>query len=253
VFRGHRRQAALGLVSRQRLPFAVALTAVLASSGTAAAVSYLVLGGVNSAGATTTLKSAANGSVLQVTNTNLAGGTGARGVSITVPAGRPPLSVNSTAGKATNLDADKLDGLDASAFARGANVVELGNRLVVSDGAGYVPLLTLPGLGELDAYCAQGSGDATIVWRNTTRATIDEWSLNVNTGRLQPGLAPSMTQYRVASYYASTASQLGDTLVLGVGNSPGPRTTATVTASAFRTAPGAPCGMQAMATIWSTP
>ena len=42
--------------------------------------------------------------------------TGASGIGVSVPAGKAPLKVNSTAGKATNLSADELDGQDSSAF-----------------------------------------------------------------------------------------------------------------------------------------
>jgi len=54
------------------------------------------------------------GPVLRVTNS--APGIGRRGVDITVPAGQPPLSVNADAGKASNLNADKLDGKSEEDF-----------------------------------------------------------------------------------------------------------------------------------------
>jgi hypothetical protein len=104
---------------RNRTTMAIALTAVLASTGSAAAASYLVLSTSNTATTTTTLKSAVNGAVLSLQNKNTTGGTSARGLSITVPAGRPPIVVNSTAGKATNLNADRLDGIDSTGFVRG--------------------------------------------------------------------------------------------------------------------------------------
>src|SRR6186997_2611166 len=106
------------LVRRNRSLVAVALVAVITSSGTAAAATALFLGVTNTSSATTTLQTGANGAVLQITNTNSTGGTSARGISITVPAGRSPINVSATAGKATNLNADKLDGLDSTAFAR---------------------------------------------------------------------------------------------------------------------------------------
>jgi hypothetical protein len=104
-----------GLASRNRSALAVGLVIALLSSGTAAAVS-VVLGGVNTSSNLTTFKSGRNGAVLQVSNTNSSGGAGAKGLGITVPAGRAPITVNANAGKATNLNADRLDGLDASAF-----------------------------------------------------------------------------------------------------------------------------------------
>jgi hypothetical protein len=65
--------------------------------------------------------------MLQVTNTST--GSGAAGIGITVGANKAPLTVNANAGKATNLNADKLDGVDSTGFVRnqpdtvtGANV-----------------------------------------------------------------------------------------------------------------------------------
>jgi hypothetical protein len=106
------------LVSRNRAAIAVGIAIAVLSSGTAAAVSYIVLGTTNTAGTTTTLRSSVNGTVLQISNTNSTGGTSAKGIGITAPAGRAPIVVNSTAGKATNLNADKLDGIDSTGFVR---------------------------------------------------------------------------------------------------------------------------------------
>jgi hypothetical protein len=104
-------------LARHRATFVIVVVVALASSGTAAAVSYLVLGAINTAGATTTLKSGVNGAVLQLTNTNATGGTNARGLGISVPAGRAPMTVNSGV-RVTNLNADKLDGIDSTGFIR---------------------------------------------------------------------------------------------------------------------------------------
>jgi len=131
-----------GAISRNRVAIAIGVTIAVSSSGTAAAISYLVLGGSNSAGATTTLSSSTNGAVLAVKNTNGSGGTSAKGLAITVPTGRAPITVNSTAGKATNLDADKLDGNDASAFGR---VVDF-HRDACATCGGPSDMVTLGGL-----------------------------------------------------------------------------------------------------------
>src|SRR5688572_4406215 len=104
----------MAAASRNRAALVVGLLVALTSSGTAAAVST-VLGGVNTTGSLTTFRSGRNGLVLQVTNTNSNGGTSARGLGITVPSGRAPIVINAGAGKATNLNADLLDGQDASA------------------------------------------------------------------------------------------------------------------------------------------
>ena len=111
------RAAAFGI--RNARTIAVAIGVALVSSSTAAAASYLALSSSNTATRTTTLRSSTNAAVLQVSNTNSSGGTSAKGIVITVPSGRAPLSVNPGAGKATNLNADKLDGIDSTGFVRG--------------------------------------------------------------------------------------------------------------------------------------
>lgn len=134
--------ALAAVVRRNRSAVALAVFVALVSSTTAAAVSYLNLGTTNSASAMTTLSSSTNAAVLSLRNTNSAGGTSARGLGITVPAGRPPIVVNSSAGKATNLDADKLDGYSSSAFGR----VRDFSRTVNAVGVGRVDMLTFLGL-----------------------------------------------------------------------------------------------------------
>jgi hypothetical protein len=97
----------------------VALTLGVVSSALAANGGNFILGVLsNSATAVTrlTMTGTANGSVLQLIQQST--GTGASGLGITVPAGKAPITVNSTAGKATNLNADKLDSLDSTALQR---------------------------------------------------------------------------------------------------------------------------------------
>lgn len=77
-----------------------------------------LLGKSNAANHATSLKSTGSGATLSL---------------LASRAGQPPLSVSANSGKATNLNADKLDGLDSSALARvagrtgavGANAVWL--------------------------------------------------------------------------------------------------------------------------------
>src|SRR5689334_20557798 len=101
---------------RNRGTIAVAVLAALTASGTTMAASSLVLGVTNTAAAKTTLQSSVNGTVLAVSNTNSTGGTSARGIAITVPSGQAPITVSAGAGKATNLNADQVDGHSASSF-----------------------------------------------------------------------------------------------------------------------------------------
>jgi hypothetical protein len=263
-------------LGRHRVTILVAVLVSLVSSGTAAAVSYVVLGGVNSTAKTTTIKSSINGAALQLTNTNAVGGTSATGLKITVPAGRAPITVDATAGKATNLNADKLDGIDSADLARGTNVTTVANRLVLGNGDSNVALLTLPGLGVLRANCYANDTTASIYYANTTGSSVDMWENSAETASnaagdehsVGNGVANAASVSYAAIYpnqYSSTVAwwdkaafsgdggQFGDTLVLGQGNSPGARKTATVTLSVYRSASGAPCGVQAMATLWSTP
>lgn len=241
-------------LKRHRATFVIALVVALASSGTAAAVSYLGLGTINTAGTTTTLKSGVNGAVLQLTNTNATSGINARGLGINVPAGRAPIKVNAAAGKATNLNADRLDDLEGAAFARGQGVSVVSNRRVLSNGTARTPLLELPGLGVLSATCPSDDDKARITWRNSSASEIDVWMINFETGgRLIAFVEPARSPNDWAVAEWSAVYQDGETLHLGTGNDPGPRKTATVTLAVYRSTTGAPCGVQATATIWSTP
>jgi hypothetical protein len=61
-----------------------------------------------------TMQGTESGPALQVTQQS--NNPGASGVDVTVPTGKAPLTVNSTAGKATNLNADRIDGKDSTEF-----------------------------------------------------------------------------------------------------------------------------------------
>lgn len=83
------------------------LALFMAMSGTAVAATggTFVLGRGNAASTPTSLTNSGAGPVL----------------SLSTRTGQPPLAVSAAAGKATNLSADKLDGLDSTAFARAFN------------------------------------------------------------------------------------------------------------------------------------
>ncbi len=70
------------------------------------------LGRVNSIDRLSALVGSASGALLRVDNDG-----GGPALSLEANAGRPPLTVNSAAGKATNLNADELDGKDSARFA----------------------------------------------------------------------------------------------------------------------------------------
>jgi hypothetical protein len=130
----------------------------------------------------------------------------------------------------------------------------LSNRRVLANGDNVL-LLTLPSLGVLYAICPMGEPDtanAYIHWMNTTSANIDEWDGRY-TATLRARIVGPSDSREVAFWEGGSALQNGDTLILGQGNDPGSRRTATVTLGVYRSAAHAPCGLQATATIWSTP
>ena len=100
---------------RSHLTFAnvvslLALSVALGGTTYAATGGNFILGQSNSASSPTALSAGTTGPAFKVTNTS----TGAAG-SFNVAAGHPPLAVNSST-KVANLNADKLDGTDSSAF-----------------------------------------------------------------------------------------------------------------------------------------
>ncbi len=93
------------------------------------------LGRTNSVDATSILTGSTAGRMLQVTNTS--NGSGATGIGIRVSTGKPPLVVNSTK-KVAHLNADKLDGQDASAFLGATAKAADADELDGIDSTGFV-------------------------------------------------------------------------------------------------------------------
>jgi len=102
-----------GLALVLALVFGVATTAIGATGGA------FILGKANAASTPSSL--AASIAKPTLTLINKSTDAAATTLNISVDAGNPPLKVNASAGKAVNLDADKLDGKDASEFASDAN------------------------------------------------------------------------------------------------------------------------------------
>ena len=104
------------------LSAAVGAAAAVVIAGSTAAVAGTGIGGVfnlgksNSVNATTGLTGSTANPQLAVTNTNT--GSAASGVRITVPSGKPPIVASTGSGKATNLNADAVDGLSANQISR---------------------------------------------------------------------------------------------------------------------------------------
>jgi hypothetical protein len=103
------------LPSRAMTVASLAVLLNVASVAYAATGGTFVLGKSNSATSQTTLTANIGGRALQVTNTSTL--TGSTPLSLTAASGKPPLIVNSGT-KVTNLNADRLDGLDSSQFQR---------------------------------------------------------------------------------------------------------------------------------------
>jgi hypothetical protein len=199
------------VAARHRVTLLVVLAAVLASSGTAVAVSF-VLGTTNTASTTTTLKSPVNGAALQLTNTNSTGGTSARGLGINVPAGRPPMTVNSSV-KVTNLNADKLDGNDSSAFLAAGGKATDADKLDGLDSNAFLPAGgTAANADYLDGFDSADfiQGQGAVV--HGARA------LAPNTGGWLTVLLTSNPQLRVAYNCPATLTNAGILVFINESN-----------------------------------
>ena len=97
----------------------IALFVALGGTTYAATGGNFILGHANSANATTSLSAPIAGKGLQLTNTST--GTGATALGLSVASGHAPFTTNSGT-YVTNLNSDKLDGIDSSGFLRRSNV-----------------------------------------------------------------------------------------------------------------------------------
>ena len=260
-----RRAAAIAGIG---LLFGTATT--LAGTGVNAVLNLDVKNTVNG---TTTLTGATGGPQLSVANTSTASGAraitatsksasvateylantgGGPALSVNVPPGKAPLAVSAGAGKVPNLDADNIDGLDSKQLAKGTGVTVLANRVVIASGSKDEEFLALPGLGVVQVRCRGDEQLAYVDWRNNTSGPIDVWG-NVSTeGDLRGIIADPGLEVTAAAFYPAYQQQESDTLILGRGNSPGPRTAASVPVTAYRAGAGQPCGFQATATVWTS-
>ncbi len=117
---GRTASAVLGLALVLALIFGVA-TVALAANG-----NNFVLGVLNNSATSVTRLTAdvSGGPALQVVNNNTAAGS--RALQLNVAQNKPPLAVNAAAGKAANLNADELDGLDSAAFEKSGTIHRFG-------------------------------------------------------------------------------------------------------------------------------
>jgi hypothetical protein len=92
----------------------IALFVALGGTTYAATGGNVVLGKANTATSQTGLTANSAGKALSITQQSTR--TGATALGLNVPAGKPPMTVNSGT-KVASLNADKLDGIDSTAFA----------------------------------------------------------------------------------------------------------------------------------------
>jgi hypothetical protein len=218
----------------------VALFVSLGGTAWAATGGNFILGQGNNATTQTGLTANFAGKTLQLTNTSTA--TGATPLGLTPGAGRPPFQTPSTT-KVANLNADKLDGYDSTAFTHGANTTILANRLVVpvpTSGSSTPTVLTIPGLGSLNATC-DATPFAGITYKNTSSNTVDGWLSDSGSGWSEDIYPPNAT---VGAF--GIEAELG----LGTGAAAGARTFATVQTFSVLANNNADCVFQAQATVW---
>jgi len=142
----------------------VMLLAATAMAGTGVGAVFN-LGQNNTVNATTTLKGSTTSKNLQLTNTGSGSGLG-----ITVAAGKAPISVNASAGKATNLNSDKLDGMDSSAFLSASGKAADSDKLDGLNSTDFLSASKLMRFGPLTVPAASGQGDYA------TLATVGEFT-----------------------------------------------------------------------------
>ena len=143
---------------------AVVLAVILGAGTTALAAvpgDPFKLGRFNNVNRVTALVGGVAGPVLRVDNNG-----GGPALALESNPGAPPLAVNAGAGKATNLDADKLDGKDASSFLAADGKAQDSTRSDTAGDAG-----TLDGKDSTDFHAAGSKVEAR---RTPTRPTTRE-------------------------------------------------------------------------------
>lgn len=161
---------------------AVVFAAVLGVGTTALAAvpgDPFKLGRLNAVDRVTALTGSISGPLLKADNNG-----GGPALALESEAGRPPLTVNATAGKVTNLDADRLDGKDSSAFlptdgkAADSAHADVAGEAGTLDGKDSSEFLPVDGMARdaekvdgLDAY--QFMRSATYYHRNTSTLASD--------------------------------------------------------------------------------
>ena len=160
------------------------------------------------------------------------------------------LALSASAGGAV-AGAAGVAGGDESARAGRAATSPLARRKVTPAVTGYLELMTLPGLGRLKVLCQPGSAHASVSWWNDRSYPIDAWEdYSVHhdwSGRVVPPEG-----FVDVAITESSHEQVGSTLHLGQGTNPGLRRMADVRVHVYRGGTGQPCGIDVIATMWSS-
>ena len=170
------------------------------------------LGKTNTVNAQSALKGATSGKSLQLTNTGSGGGLG-----ITVGSGKAPITVNASAGKASNLNADKLDGVDSTGFVRTAELY----RFAFNESTGNADIFSFGPLVFTASCLDDGGGqwEANIdVSTTATNTVVNNQVVNPNgTVHLDDNTGSVLsTQSVTVTAYASTTFQVDGTVVAAV-------------------------------------
>ena len=112
VWLGRKTATVMGLAMLLALTVGLASTALAAVPG-----DPLKLGRLNTMNRITQVVGGANGALLRIDNSST--GDSATALNLRVKAGKAPMAVSADAGKATNLNADEVDGKGAGAFFSG--------------------------------------------------------------------------------------------------------------------------------------
>jgi hypothetical protein len=194
----------------------VTALAFIALGGTtlAATGGNFILGQPNSASSTTGLSAGTTGPALRATNTS----TGTAG-SFNVTAGHAPFTVNSGT-KVTNLNADKLDGLDSTSFISNSSLRRVG-PIVAKPLDGQQVTVPIATIGH---FSFAGGCDRNFNGQDRVQTFISSdvagsafgsiTHASAGTAFGQPGMAAN-TYYRMADGISPAGSTLAFNPVLG--------------------------------------
>ena len=182
----------------------VALFIALGGTTYAATGGNFILGKPNSASSTTALTAPVAGKGLQVTNNSTSAGATALGLN--VASGHPPFAVSSGT-KVTNLNADKLDGLDSTSFVPSSKVRRVGPvsiTLPPSGGLLTSPIATV-GHFTFTGYCQvdTSTGNAGVrfaIGSDVAHSTYGSLTQSQAGGQFSEGDMGARTDYTVAIY-----------------------------------------------------